>query len=322
MKIKSLIIGLGQIGMTYDLNLDPQNFIYTYLRAFSKNPIFEITAAVDLDINKHNHFSNYYDSPVYTKVEDALNIHNVDLVVIASSTLSHFSVFKQVIEVQKPKVIICEKPLSYSLNEAQEMVSICKHYGIALFVNYMRRADIGVIEIKKRIECGEIALPITGVSWYSKGFMNNGSHFFNVLQYWLGPLKEFDLLSHGRKVLNFNDSEPEVRVKFRGGEVLFLPANEDFFSYYTIELISPSGRLFYDKGGKLITWSKAQLDANFIGYKSLHYPPEIIENDMNFYQLNVIKNIENFFMGRPCFLCTGEEALETIIAMSKIISEK
>ena len=28
--------------------------------------------------------------------------------------------------------------------------------------------------------------PIKGVCWYSKGLLNNGSHFINLLEFWLG----------------------------------------------------------------------------------------------------------------------------------------
>ena len=98
-------------------------------------------------------------------------------------SVQHSLTLKEVLAHSTPKLILCEKPLAYDLDEAGEMVEACESAGVKLFVNYMRRADPGAIEIKARIESGQIATPIKGVAWYSKGFLHNGSHFFNLLEF-------------------------------------------------------------------------------------------------------------------------------------------
>ena len=40
------------------------------------------------------------------------------------------------------------------------MVEMSKKAGIDLFVNYIRRTDPGVVEIKRRIDSGEISTPV------------------------------------------------------------------------------------------------------------------------------------------------------------------
>ena len=45
-------------------------------------------------------------------------------------------------------------------------------------------------QYKKMFINGEIQGPIKGVAWYSKGIVNNGSHLINLLEYWLGHIKD------------------------------------------------------------------------------------------------------------------------------------
>jgi hypothetical protein len=41
MPYKSIIIGLGQTGMGYDLALNPEKAVFTHARAFSKHSAFQ-----------------------------------------------------------------------------------------------------------------------------------------------------------------------------------------------------------------------------------------------------------------------------------------
>ena len=52
MSFSVLIVGLGQIGMGYDLHHDVNNQIYTHARAFSQHPDFYLIGAVDSEKKK------------------------------------------------------------------------------------------------------------------------------------------------------------------------------------------------------------------------------------------------------------------------------
>ena len=91
-------------------------------------------------------------------------------------------------------------------------------------------------------------------------------HFFNLLELWLGRYMKSQVLSSGRN-LNNSDSEPDVEVNFENGKVIFISAWEEAFSYYTIELVSKSGRLRYDNGGEFVTWNSIHADPDIPGYR-------------------------------------------------------
>lgn len=318
---KVLIVGLGQIGMGYDLALDPDEAVYSHARAFSSHPAFELACAVDPSASQGGLFERHYGQPAYTDIESALKEKPASIVVIASPTVNHSKTLDTVLANSSPKVILCEKPLAYDLKEARRMVEACEKSGVKLFVNYIRRADPGAIEIKKRIDTGEIVAPIKGVVWYSKGFLHNGSHFFNLLEFWLGSYKKAQMLDSGRLWDN-QDPEPDVQVEFERGKVIFQAAWEEAFSHYTIELLSPSGRLKYEQGGESIAWQVTQSDPKISGYNILSVTPEIIPNGMNRYQWNVADQLANAMEGRPHNLCTGLQALNTLEAMHQIINQR
>ena len=317
---KAVIIGLGQIGMSYDLDLDPEKIVYTHARALSLHQSFELVGAVDPIKTKRDLFKTKYDVPTYSNIATLLEAHNPSVVVIASPTETHNSDLQEILFHAKPKAILCEKPLAYSLGQAREMINLCESAGVKILVNYMRRADPGAVEIKARIESGQIASPIKGVAWYSKGFFHNGSHLFNLLEFWLGPFVKAQILNQGR-LLDNKDYEPDVEVSFQRGRIVFLAAWEESYSHFTIELLSPSGRLSYKQEGASISWQSIQEDPKFAGYKILKTTPEMIKNDMSFYQLNVLGQLVKALENRPHTLSTGKESLETLEAMHLIIKE-
>lgn len=316
-----LIVGLGQIGMGYDLALDPAKVVYSHARAFSLHSAFELVGAVEPSAEKRSDFERNYGKSAYFDTESALKSVHPSVVVIAVPTAKHCETLSLVLSYSKPKAVLCEKPLGYDLAEARKMVESCESAGVQLFVNYMRRADSGVIDIKKRIESGIITLPIKGVVWYSKGFLHNGSHFFNLLEFWLGKFVRATLLTPGRLWDN-QDPELDAHVEFERGTVVFQAAWEEAFSHYTVELLSPSGRLRYEQGGKHIVWQSTHYDPNFSGYKILRTAPEIIANGMHCYQWHVADQLADALENKPHNLCTGRQALATLEAIHHIINQR
>jgi predicted dehydrogenase len=316
-----MIIGLGQIGLEYDLSLDPEKTVYTHARAFSIHSAFELIGAVDPVKKQCDLFKQHYALPAYPTIASALQAQKASVIVIASPTAQHSLTLKEVLALSPPKLILCEKPLAYDLVEARKMVEACQSTGVKLLVNYMRRADPGAIEIKARIESGQIAEPIKGVVWYSKGFLHNGSHFFNLLEFWLGSFIKAKILDTGR-LWEDQDPEPDVQVEFERGKVVFIAAWEEAFSHYTIELLSTSGRLRYEQGGESITWQSTYADPSFAGYEILQNEPELVTNGMNRYQLHVADELANALADKPHTLSTGKQSLATLEAMYQIINQR
>ena len=184
-------------------------------------------------------------------------------------------------------------------------------------MNYMRRSEPGALEVKRRIDCGEIQEPMKGIVWYSKGFVHNGSHTFNLLEDWLGDMKDFSLIAPGRS-LPSGDAELEVRVLFEKGEVIFMVAKEENFSLNSIELVAKNGRLRYENGGRSIKWTPIECDNALKGYTFLAETSEEIPSEFNRYQHYVVEQLANALSGKPSSLCKGRQALQTLDSMHSI----
>lgn len=319
-KSSVLVVGLGQIGMGYDLALDPAEFAYSHARAFSQHPHFALLGGVDTDVNRRATFMQTFCRPAYATLSDALAAHAPQVVVLAVPTELHGETLRQLLVCATPKAVLCEKPLAYGVDEAEDIVRTCAERGVALYVNYMRRSDCGVIEVKARLDRGEIGAPVKGVVWYSKGFLHNGSHFFNLLEYWLGAAQEWQVLNRGR-TLGTADAEPDVEVKFALGSVVFLAAREECFSHYTVELLGPTGRLRYEQGGRQIEWQTVRQDENLPAYRVLQTPPESIASGMKRYQWHVAEQLAQALKGREAGLCSGADALRTLTTMQRILKQ-
>jgi len=311
-----MVVGLGQIGMGFDLSLNAAEYIYTHARAFSHHQDFDLTCGVDPSAEQRNVFSERFGRPAYPTIEEALSFHSPDVVGIATPTSDHASAISKVLKTYKPKAIICEKPIATTVQEARTLIQMCSEANVDLYVNYIRRSAPGVIEVKRMIESLEIAPPIRGVIWYSKGFIHNGSHFFNLAEFWLGEFKEAILINRGRDFGDF-DAEPEIKAVFSKGEITFIPVCEEHFSFYTVELISSSGRLYW--GQENLSWQEAVGDPILKSYKILSHSAKQIPSGLEHYQWHVADQLSRAMSGEKTSICTGKQAFETLSTMSEIL---
>lgn len=310
-----LVIGLGQIGMGYDLNTDEKTRVATLARAFNEHPGFELVAGVDTEQKRRSLFSEHYRKPAFSNLRSAVDEVKADVIAISVPTDFHFNIFSQVLELCSPKVILCEKPLSYDLDEAKKMVSLAEEANVELFTNYMRRCDSAIIEVKRQLDSCEISWPVKGVCWYSKGLFNNGSHFLNLLQYWLGEVLSFKIINKGR-MWNNNDPEPDIAIQFKLGEVIFLAAREENFSHYTIELLAANGRLRYEN--RTMEWQQSISDNANSGYVTLDSKVKNLSSDFNRLQWYVVDQIASFMSNDKTTICTGVQGLSTLEILSQI----
>ena len=312
-----VLVGLGQIGMDYDFDLASDSSIYSHARAITMHPEFRLIGAVDVSSKQRSRFEQRYDLPAFDQLEVALDIFQPDIVVIATPSQSHAKILAKVIDLCRPQLVLCEKPLACDLNEARAMVASCKLNGISLMVNYIRRSDPGVNEVKRRIDTAEISPLLKVNAWYSKGIWNNGSHCLNLLEFWLGDITAVTVIDSGR-LWNNHDPEPDVAIHFDRGRVICRAAWEEAYSYFCVEVLSHSGRLRYDDGGECIEWQGLRKDPNFPGYSVLSTQKETILTGMNIYQWHVYDQICRYLNGAAANLCTGTQALRTIEAIDLI----
>ncbi|MBS0258096.1 MAG: Gfo/Idh/MocA family oxidoreductase [Proteobacteria bacterium] len=134
---------------------------------------------------------------------------NVDIVDITSPNVMHHEMALAAIEAGKH--VYCEKPLSVTLAEAEQMAAAARKKGVKTMVAFNNIKTPAAMLAKQLIDRGDIGQPMRFRGWFDQGFFNDpdlpfswrctrrdagsgalgdlGSHVISVAQYLLGPVE-------------------------------------------------------------------------------------------------------------------------------------
>jgi myo-inositol 2-dehydrogenase / D-chiro-inositol 1-dehydrogenase len=140
-------------------------------------------------------------STVYPDYKQLIADPKVDAVVVATPPFLKKDIVLEAAD--KQKHVFCEKPMTLSLKDADEMISAVQRSGIKFQVGYQKRSDISFIQARKAIESGEVGKlmlvrahnrdPPTTVGGWSADpaksgsvFLDTCSHDFDALRWLTG----------------------------------------------------------------------------------------------------------------------------------------
>lgn len=305
------IIGLGQIGMGYDLGLPESTTVLSHARALSLHDNFNLIAAVEPCANKRSVFEQYYSLPAFDSLKQLQKKSDAsfDLFIIATPTDFHSEVLDEILKHFTPKLIICEKPFMLDKHQAEEAIAQCNAANCKLLINYIRRSEPGTKRCSELIHTGKLGAIEKAVVWYSKGLKHNGSHFVDLLNQWLGDFQSARVIR--AELLGNDDIASDALLQWGNTAVYLISRKEQNYSYYSIELDGTKGRLNYDDGGLDISWRSVASNPNFSNYQRLSNKRITIPNDMLRYQLHAVDDWFQLLSNRPFLSCRGEEGLLT-----------
>jgi len=316
-KFSVAILGLGDIGMGYDKGLQGATHVYTHARAFDLHPGFSLVGAYDPNPRKRAEFHAKYKKPVFSSAEKMLKEVRPEVVVVASPTFEHKKSVATALKGENVLAILCEKPMAANIEDSSQIVQACKKKRKALYINFIRRADPGILEVKGKIKSGQIKGPFKSVVWYSKGLLHNGSHYVDLMRFWFGPIYGASLIGSAKNHWKAKN-EPDCRFDCDSGSIVFLAAKEKNYSHYTCEIVAQNGRLRLETDGTIL-WQVAESNPYFSGRRKLNVQPEVIRGDMVRYQLNIAEQLYRALVGKKHALCSGSEALTSEKWIHKIL---
>lgn len=144
-KLKCGVIGLGRLG-------------YRHATSIMRNNRANLVAVADPIKEARERAIQDFECKVYEDYKDLLEDPDIQAVVIATPTKQHYQVLMDAI--QAGKSIFVEKPITYTVEEAESIRKEVEKNNIYLQVAFMRRFDPGHVAAKKMIEAGEIGDPI------------------------------------------------------------------------------------------------------------------------------------------------------------------
>ena len=89
----------------------------------------------------------------FAKYDDLLKVE-FDGYVVATATKSHIEILDKLIPLGKP--ILCEKPISLTVEETDLVIDKCKKYGTEIQVGFQRRFDPPISIAAKKVSAGQV----------------------------------------------------------------------------------------------------------------------------------------------------------------------
>jgi len=313
-KLTVALVGLGKVGQGYDYSRSDDSAILTHATAVSFHPKFDMSAGVDVDLSNRKLFENKFSRPAYPTLGSLYEDCKPDILSIAVPTKMHANVFSEAMKFPL-KAVILEKPVADSIEDAEQMKQINKENGCVVVVNYLRRFNPALAELKKMIHQGKLGEIYKGSAWYTKGIIENGSHFIDLFQWLLGEVQDFKIIKLGRK-WDGHDPEPDLSLRFGDTDMYLFSGMEENFCMGKFELIGTKGMAVFEDD-KPIKVYLSQDDPVYAGYKNIRKDGELVNNgDKNIWF--VYDNLAEYLENGVALQSTLETAISTLKIIDKI----
>jgi len=195
------LIGLGRIGKMHAKNIS-QNLPLINLKRIA-DPVPDIDFIQELD-----------SVQVCTNADDIILDNTIQAVIICSPTPTHYELIKKC--AKNKKHIFCEKPISFSGNEIQEIISIMINETVIIQVGLNRRFDQEFMLLKEKINDGLVGeIQMIHITNHDASIPE-----FKFLKSSGGML--FDLCIHDFDMLSFITGE-KIKEIYVNGDVFIEP---------------------------------------------------------------------------------------------------
>jgi len=134
------LVGLGRSG----------HFHLTSIESFPD--VAQLQWVVDVDAERASKIASRMGCSWSTSLDEPLTDPCVDIVVVASSTDTHFPFIVQSLHAQR--AVFTEKPISHTVSEVQEAVDLALRYRLPFVCGYQRRYDRNFAMMKRRVDAG------------------------------------------------------------------------------------------------------------------------------------------------------------------------
>ncbi len=190
-KYKAAVIGLGRMGSTFDDEMAEGGSLfrpYCHGPTYYYHPDIELVAGADPHDEQRSIFGERWSVPndrLYTSHIKMLEREDLDIVSVTTSARIRPDIVKDVARAGV-KIIWAEKPISLSLEDADEMVRVCRDEGVTFAVNCARRWMDGYSEARQLIDTGQIGKVLQVTAHFPTALSGNGSHLIDTVRYLAG----------------------------------------------------------------------------------------------------------------------------------------
>lgn len=312
---KVALIGLGKMGMQNAKNAQIAKYrkYNSHIEALNDHPDFECDAFYDQ--NKDAEGRNY-DS-----LQDIAENYRPDILVLATPPEDRIDTIKAFSNL---KAVVMEKPVATTYASAKEIVEYCENNNILLQINYWRRFDQSIIDLKANIEkTGET--PQAVFMTYGNGLRNNAVHLIDKVRYLFGDIADTTPLSPPRKPKTCpiqGDANLDFTLALANGGRVHAHAL-DFEEYREIgmDIWMKTQRIEFIQGGLVIRVSERN------AHRALQTDREITSDTAKIYPTGagealyvLYDNLSQTLQGKEKLRSNGTSALKNEEILDKILT--
>lgn len=181
------VIGTGQIAGGYDeaqLTQGSQG-VFTHAGAYSKSGKYSLETVCDIDNQRASVFQLRWGfTNKVNRTEEVCKMFH-DVISVCTPDATHYPIIKSLIEAKCCKCIFIEKPIAHTLEQIQEIIELATVNGVAVIVNFQRRFDAVLADIREKI-ISRAATPLAANGYYIKGLDHIGTTMLDTITYMLG----------------------------------------------------------------------------------------------------------------------------------------
>lgn len=263
------IIGAGRIGCGFDT--PDSRLVLTHAHAIKNNPRLTLVALVDADRERGEREAVKWGTEHFVDIDQMFVAAKPDVVVIATPDTTHMDVLLHVLA-KRPKLIVCEKPAVTDRKESQRLRDAVAQISIPIVVNFNRRFDSTVQEIRKELIQGKYGAVISARSVYVRGAIHNGCHLFDFARMFFGELEH--AVPDG-VIYDYTDTDPTIGgfARFERCPRLYIqPADGRHFSIFEFDILCEKKRISFVEEGFNVVVQEVIADPVFAGYSVLGEP--------------------------------------------------
>ncbi|MSP11833.1 MAG: Gfo/Idh/MocA family oxidoreductase [Chloroflexi bacterium] len=319
-KYRAALIGLGRIASTIDdevRNSPLTRLPYSHMACYRAVPEIEVVAGADLYPEQREAFKNRWGlDNMYADYREMLAKEKPDIVSVTTSAKPRPGI---VIDCANAKVplIFAEKPLAFSLAEADAMLAACDKNGSKVAVGCTRRWDAYWNSARDLIDSGELGQVLQVTGYGRAGISHNGSHLIDLIRYLAGGHVKwvFGEMESDEKAAGDEDMMGNGYLAFDNGARAYARMMPSGGAEWAFEVVGENGHLRSVGDGREIEWwqKKEGGARRELEQRQLTLPQDIRSPGYRAV-LDFIKCLDT---GKEptCSGVDGREALETAIAL-------
>ena len=279
------LIGIGNIGLLFDSDKDNLDKVLSHIKAIYLHKEFSLKYVVDIDDTHVPKVQTFFpDVLFYSDYKNITNNQDIDIVVIATPTSTHFQVLSDFKNNDNVKIFFMEKPL---FNDMYEYSSIDTHVKDKIVVNYLRRFSLKIQKLKKEIKNKNFFDLEKIIINYCKGLKNNGSHMIDLINFLFDNPKILSTLILD-KTIGFNENDLTydifIRIEYQNKivPIYFIGFNHERYNIIEVNFYFENQVVKYINSKNQIEYYDIVSHEIFPTYKIMSKEPKIekLENKL------------------------------------------